>query len=57
LRGGWSVRQLDRQIATQFFARTRMSRNKAAILPDAKELAQEIAKTRRALLRQTHGNM
>jgi predicted nuclease of restriction endonuclease-like (RecB) superfamily len=32
LRGGWSVRQLDRQIATQFFERTQMSRNKAAIL-------------------------
>jgi predicted nuclease of restriction endonuclease-like (RecB) superfamily len=32
LRGGWSVRQLDRQIATQFFERTQLSRNKAAIL-------------------------
>jgi len=32
LRGGWSVRQLDRQIATQFFERTQMSRNKGAIL-------------------------
>jgi predicted nuclease of restriction endonuclease-like (RecB) superfamily len=32
LRGGWSVRQLDRQIATQFFERTRLSRNKAALL-------------------------
>jgi len=32
LRGGWSVRQLDRQIATQFFERTQLSRTKAAIL-------------------------
>jgi predicted nuclease of restriction endonuclease-like (RecB) superfamily len=32
LRGGWSVRLLDRQIATQFFERTQSSRNKAAIL-------------------------
>ena len=32
LRAGWSVRQLDRQIATQFFERTQLSRNKAALL-------------------------
>ncbi len=32
MRGGWSVRQLDRQIATQFFERTQLSRNKAAVL-------------------------
>ena len=32
LRGGWSVRQLDRQIATQFFERTQLSRSKAAII-------------------------
>ena len=32
LRGGWSVRQLDRQIATQFYERTALSRNKAAML-------------------------
>lgn len=32
LRGGWSVRQLDRQIATQFFERTALSKNKAAML-------------------------
>jgi predicted nuclease of restriction endonuclease-like (RecB) superfamily len=35
LRGGWSVRQLDRQIATQFFERTQLSRNKAALLREA----------------------
>lgn len=32
LRRGWSVRQLDRQIASQFFERTAASRNKASML-------------------------
>jgi len=32
LRGGWSVRQLDRQIASQFYERALLSRNKAAML-------------------------
>lgn len=32
LRGGWSVRQLNRQIDTQFFERTALSKNKAAML-------------------------
>jgi predicted nuclease of restriction endonuclease-like (RecB) superfamily len=32
LRGGWSVRQLDRQVASQFYERTALSRNKAAML-------------------------
>lgn len=32
LRGGWTVRQLDRQIETQFYERTALSRNKAAML-------------------------
>lgn len=32
LRGGWSVRQLDRQISTQFYQRTLLSKNKAAML-------------------------
>ena len=32
LRGGWSVRQLDRQIATIFYERTALSRNKTAML-------------------------
>ncbi len=34
LRGGWTVRQLDRQINTQFYERTALSRNKAALLAD-----------------------
>ena len=32
LRGGWSVRQLDRQIGSQFYERTAASRNKSAML-------------------------
>jgi predicted nuclease of restriction endonuclease-like (RecB) superfamily len=32
LRGGWTVRQLDRQIGSQFYERTVLSRNKAAML-------------------------
>src|SRR5262249_4203338 len=32
LRGGWSVRQLNRQIGTLFYERTALSRNKAAML-------------------------
>ena len=32
LRAGWSVRQLDRQIGSQFYERTALSENKAAML-------------------------
>jgi len=32
LRGGWSVRQIDRQISTLFYERTLLSKNKAAML-------------------------
>jgi len=32
LRGGWSVRQLDRQIGSQFYERTSLSKDKAAML-------------------------
>ena len=32
LRGGWSVRQLDRQISTLFYERVGLSKNKAAML-------------------------
>jgi predicted nuclease of restriction endonuclease-like (RecB) superfamily len=31
LRGGWSVRQLDRQVSTLFYERTALSRDKAAM--------------------------
>ena len=36
LRDGWSVRQLDRQINSQFYERTALSRNKAAMLSKGK---------------------
>lgn len=32
LRGGWSVRQLDRQISTRYYERTALARNKVAML-------------------------
>ena len=32
LRGGWTIRQLNRQIGSQFYQRTLLSRNKAAML-------------------------
>jgi predicted nuclease of restriction endonuclease-like (RecB) superfamily len=32
LRGGWTVRQLDRQISTQFYTRALLSKNKRAML-------------------------
>lgn len=35
LRGGWSVRQLDRQINSQFYERIALSRDKAAMLAGA----------------------
>jgi predicted nuclease of restriction endonuclease-like (RecB) superfamily len=41
LRGGWSVRQLDRQIATQFYERTALSRNKAALIKRAQRSVPE----------------
>ncbi|MGC2501592.1 MAG: PDDEXK nuclease domain-containing protein, partial [Silvibacterium sp.] len=35
LRAGWSIRQLDRQIGSQFYERIALSRNKAAMLEKA----------------------
>ncbi len=35
LRSGWSVRQLDRQIGSQFYERIALSKNKAAMLEQA----------------------
>ena len=32
LRGGWSVRQLDRQIGSQFYERTTLSKNRSSML-------------------------
>lgn len=48
LRGGWTVRQLERQVASQFYERTALSKNKAAMLkkgavakPEDKTTAEE----------------
>lgn len=38
LRGGWTIRQLDRQIQAQFYERTALSRDKAAILSEGDRL-------------------
>jgi predicted nuclease of restriction endonuclease-like (RecB) superfamily len=43
IRGGWSVRQLDRQISTQFFERTMRSKNQAAMLARGQEARPEDA--------------
>ena len=43
LRGGWSVRQLDRQISSQFYERTAMSRNRAAMLSGGQQRRPEDA--------------
>lgn len=39
LRCGWSVRQLNRQISSQFYERTALSLNKAALLKQAEQSA------------------
>ena len=41
LRGGWSVRQLDRQINSQFYERTALSRNRAAMLTGGQQQSPE----------------
>jgi hypothetical protein len=43
LRGGWSVRQLNRQINSQFYERTALSCNKAAMLRKGSEARPEDA--------------
>jgi predicted nuclease of restriction endonuclease-like (RecB) superfamily len=37
-RSGWSVRQLDRQIGSQFYERIVLSKNKAAMLEKAEKI-------------------
>jgi predicted nuclease of restriction endonuclease-like (RecB) superfamily len=39
LRGGWSVRQLDRQVGSQFYERTALSKNKALMLKKGEQKA------------------
>lgn len=41
LRNGWSVRQLDRQISTQFYERTLLSKNKSLMLKKGTAKKQE----------------
>ena len=41
LRGGWSSRQLERQVNTQCYERTLMSKNKAAMLTKGNKQKQE----------------
>ena len=41
LREGWTVRQIERQINSQFFERTALSKNKAALLAQGKETRAE----------------
>ncbi len=41
IRGGWSIRQLDRQISTLFYERTALSKNKAAMLTKGAETKPE----------------
>ena len=45
MRGGWSVRQLDRQISSQFYERALLSRNKAAMLKKGAKALPEDALT------------
>jgi len=45
LRGGWSVRQLERQINSQFYERAALSRNKAAMLKKGEKARPEDALT------------
>jgi len=50
LRGGWSVRQLDRQIDSQFYERTALSRNKATMLSKGQEaIATETVRPEQAI--------
>lgn len=42
LRGGWTSRQLDRQIQSQFYERTALSRNKAAMLRKGRAKAEDV---------------
>ncbi len=51
LRGGWSVRQLARQMNSQFYERTALSRNKAAMLRKGQKALPEDAVTPREAIK------
>ena len=56
LRGGWSVRQLDRQINSQFYERTALSKNKAAMLTrEGKPLPEDLVRPEEEWLRRERG--
>ncbi|NJO12461.1 MAG: DUF1016 domain-containing protein [Gammaproteobacteria bacterium] len=68
LRGGWSVRQLDRQISTRFYERHAKSKEKAAMLrkvmagefetarPEARLVETEVARIKTVVERATLAN-
>lgn len=56
LRSGWSVRQLDRQIATQFYERTTLSRNKAHMLKNNERHNSDTATTPEEVGKFTHAD-
>ncbi len=43
LRGGWTYRQLDRQIQSQFYERAALSKNKAPVLAKGSKVEDDIA--------------
>ncbi len=51
LRGGWSVRQLARQMSSQFYERTALSRNKAVMLRKGQKALPEDAVTPREAIK------
>ena len=51
IRGGWSVRQLDRQVSSQFYERTSHSKRKAAMLAKGQIALREDAVTARDEIR------
>ncbi len=53
LRGGWTVRQLDRQIGSQFFERVALSRNKEVMLERSAKAATTVKTSRQAVEKRT----
>ncbi|MBX7116566.1 MAG: PDDEXK nuclease domain-containing protein [Myxococcaceae bacterium] len=54
LRGGWTVRQLDRQIGSQFYERTALSKNKVAMLRRGQAMAPTDVVTPEEAIRQPY---
>ena len=49
MRSGWSARQLDRQIGSQFYERVALSKNKAAMMQKAESLETDESKPEQAI--------